>query len=103
MLAIDNRNLLHSEPTPGLPTPPGAYSGPDGCRRLTNRLRTIRWMQTEKPTGVSCVECGRQDRGDDRGWRTYLTVDEDEPVDVTSTAARAPTEVGPARSRRAHT
>jgi hypothetical protein len=27
-----------------------------------------------------CVECGRVSRGDGRGWRAYLTEDENEPA-----------------------
>ncbi len=26
-----------------------------------------------------CVECGREQDADERGWRSYLTTDEEEP------------------------
>lgn len=31
---------------------------------------------------VSCVECGREQSAGERGWRVYLTTDEDEPVEA---------------------
>jgi hypothetical protein len=30
----------------------------------------------------ACVECGREQASVARGWRAYLTVDEDEPVEA---------------------
>jgi hypothetical protein len=32
-----------------------------------------------KPDHLACVECGREQRDDERGWRGYLTTHEDEP------------------------
>jgi hypothetical protein len=29
---------------------------------------------------LRCVECGREQAVDERGWRAYLTTDEDEPA-----------------------
>jgi DNA-directed RNA polymerase subunit RPC12/RpoP len=29
-----------------------------------------------------CKECGREWRTDERGWRAYLTTDEDEPAEA---------------------
>jgi hypothetical protein len=29
-----------------------------------------------------CVECGRAQTDGERGWRSYVTVDEDEPVEA---------------------
>lgn len=31
---------------------------------------------------VTCVECGREQRADERGWKAYLTVDEGEPAEA---------------------
>jgi hypothetical protein len=31
---------------------------------------------------LQCVECGRVSRENERGWRAYLTTDEDEPAEV---------------------
>jgi DNA-directed RNA polymerase subunit RPC12/RpoP len=33
-------------------------------------------------TTLTCVECGRAQAAGERGWRTYLTVDEDEPAEA---------------------
>jgi hypothetical protein len=30
---------------------------------------------------LDCVECGRVSQEDERGWRAYLTADEDEPAE----------------------
>jgi hypothetical protein len=35
--------------------------------------------QTER---LTCVECGREQDDGGRGWRAYLTVDEDEPAEA---------------------
>jgi hypothetical protein len=29
-----------------------------------------------------CVECGRKQIADERGWRSYLTTDEEEPAEA---------------------
>jgi hypothetical protein len=29
-----------------------------------------------------CVECGRVDTDNERGWRSFLTVDEEDPVEA---------------------
>jgi hypothetical protein len=29
-----------------------------------------------------CIECGREQPPDERGWKAYLTVDEDEPAEA---------------------
>jgi DNA-directed RNA polymerase subunit RPC12/RpoP len=31
---------------------------------------------------LTCVECGREQTADERGWRAYLTTDEDEPAEA---------------------
>jgi hypothetical protein len=31
---------------------------------------------------LRCVECGREQAVDERGWRAYLTTDEDEPAEA---------------------
>jgi hypothetical protein len=30
----------------------------------------------------ACVECGSEQSADERGWRVYLTVDDEEPVEA---------------------
>jgi hypothetical protein len=35
-----------------------------------------------EPGPLVCVECGRVQTDDERGWRSYLTVDEDDPVEA---------------------
>jgi DNA-directed RNA polymerase subunit RPC12/RpoP len=35
--------------------------------------------QTER---LTCVECGREQADDERGWKAYLTVDEDESAEA---------------------
>jgi hypothetical protein len=34
------------------------------------------------PAPLVCVECGRVQGDDERGWRSYLTIDEDDPVEA---------------------
>jgi DNA-directed RNA polymerase subunit RPC12/RpoP len=31
---------------------------------------------------LTCVECGREQAADERGWQAHLTVDEDEPAEA---------------------
>jgi hypothetical protein len=31
---------------------------------------------------LTCAECGRQKTEGERGWRAYLTTDEDEPAEA---------------------
>jgi hypothetical protein len=31
---------------------------------------------------LTCSGCGRNQASDERGWRAYLTVDEDEPAEA---------------------
>jgi hypothetical protein len=31
---------------------------------------------------LHCVECGREQSADGRGWKAYLTADEDEPAEA---------------------
>jgi hypothetical protein len=31
---------------------------------------------------LRCVECGREQADDERGWRSYLTTDEEEPAEA---------------------
>jgi hypothetical protein len=31
---------------------------------------------------LTCIECGRVPAVDQRGWRAYLTTDEDEPAEA---------------------
>jgi hypothetical protein len=41
------------------------------------------YVSTDDPArspSLVCIECGRIQTDDERGWRSYLTVDEDEPV-----------------------
>jgi ribosomal protein L44E len=39
---------------------------------------------SEKPvrSRLKCVECGRQQADGKRGWRAYLTTDEEEPAEA---------------------
>jgi hypothetical protein len=32
--------------------------------------------------GLACIECGRKQASDERGWKAYLTTDEDEPAEA---------------------
>ena len=36
---------------------------------------------------LTCVECGRMQPAGARGWKAYLTTDEDEPAEVVSYCA----------------
>jgi len=39
----------------------------------------------EQGEGLTCLECGRHQAADERGWRAYLTVDDadnEEPVEA---------------------
>jgi PhoPQ-activated pathogenicity-related protein len=31
---------------------------------------------------LTCVECGREQVASERGWRAYLTTDEDQPAEA---------------------
>lgn len=31
---------------------------------------------------LTCEECGREEADDERGWRSYLTTDEEEPAEA---------------------
>jgi hypothetical protein len=33
------------------------------------------------PAELVCVECGRVQRAGERGWKAYLTVEDDEPAE----------------------
>lgn len=46
------------------------------CRR--QRLR----VKPDHAENLSCVECGREQAVDERGWRAYVTNDEDEPAEA---------------------
>jgi hypothetical protein len=35
-----------------------------------------------RPAPLTCVECGRAQLAGERGWRAYLTVDEDESAEA---------------------
>lgn len=39
-------------------------------------------MTTPDAKAVTCVECGREQAVNERGWRAYLTVDEEEPAEA---------------------
>ena len=32
--------------------------------------------------GLDCIECGREEASDERGWKAYLTTDEDEAAEA---------------------
>jgi hypothetical protein len=37
-------------------------------------------MADDEP--LTCTECGREQAAGERGWRAYLTTDEDEPAEA---------------------
>jgi hypothetical protein len=39
-------------------------------------------MQGDQAERLICVECGREQGAGERGWRAYLTVDEEEPAEA---------------------
>ena len=50
---------------------------------------------------LTCEECGREQADDERGWRSYLTTDEDEPaVAIVYCPRCAEREFGPGEDRR---
>ena len=51
---------------------------PMRCDERDNRLVLAR--RPARPPLV-CVECGREQVADERGWRSYLTTDEEEPAE----------------------
>lgn len=47
---------------------------------------------------LMCVECGRVQADNERGWRSYLTTDEEEPTDaIVYCPSCAEREFGPLR------
>jgi DNA-directed RNA polymerase subunit RPC12/RpoP len=50
----------------------------DQARPVEKAVESFAGM-TEVP---KCVECGREQAADERGWKAYLTVDEDEPAEA---------------------
>jgi hypothetical protein len=39
-------------------------------------------VTTADGAALVCAECGREHAAVERGWRAYLTVDEDEPTEA---------------------
>ena len=39
-------------------------------------------MNDDLTERLTCVDCGREQAVDERGWRAYLTDDEDEPAEA---------------------
>jgi hypothetical protein len=39
-------------------------------------------MKPDQAAGLTCAECGRHQDAGERGWRAYLTTDEDEPAEA---------------------
>jgi hypothetical protein len=39
-------------------------------------------LNDDRAERLACVECGREQAGGERGWRAYLTTDEDEPAEA---------------------
>jgi DNA-directed RNA polymerase subunit RPC12/RpoP len=39
-------------------------------------------VTTPNSTALTCAECGREQAADERGWKAYLTTDEDEPAEA---------------------
>jgi hypothetical protein len=39
-------------------------------------------MNGDLAESLTCIECGREQAVDERGWKAYLTVDEDEPAEA---------------------
>ena len=39
-------------------------------------------------TPLTCIECGREQAPIERGWRSYLTTDEDEPAEAVAYCSR---------------
>jgi hypothetical protein len=66
-------------------------------------------MITTVPIGLNdarltCIECGREQAAGERGWRAYLTDDEDAPAEaIVYCPTCAEREFGPARPRRRST
>ena len=39
-------------------------------------------MKPDHAERLTCIECGREQLAGERGWRSYLTTDEEEPVEA---------------------
>lgn len=49
-----------------------------GLEDLVARLVRVAELRADgERAGLECVECGARSSGDARGWRTYLTVDDE--------------------------
>jgi hypothetical protein len=63
---------------------------PDVIQRLAELERRVSDLErllanVTSGAGLKCVECGREQADDERGWRSYLTVDDaddEEPVEA---------------------
>jgi hypothetical protein len=50
--------------------------------RIGHSPSSVMREPTPDYTNLQCVDCGRVSRENERGWRAYVTDDEDEPAEA---------------------